>query len=328
VIPAVLTRYNGWAEPRVVVAAGVRDGDYPITLTATAGAHPPVSTTLVVRVVSAGYSLAVTPATTVVAAGGGPVSAALRALPSSGFADGKRDLKIAVSGVPAGITVSLSDARYLGLDPGYPLHFTMRADASVAPGDYPVVIHSAVNDGKPTPVDTSAAGTVATTIVVRVISPSQDRGVVPDEFVGGTFKAGALSLLQFWNSHTGEYVGRNGYLAFFTFGRDGTYTLLVYTLMRGNYGCSTEVWSEYAGTATFREDTFETRPTSGRYKVVDSCFGNFYQRVASSADLEANARTWYWAWERNAADGKTYLRIGFDRESRESWNWFERTERP
>jgi hypothetical protein len=81
---------------------------------------------------------------------------------------------------------------------------------------------------------------------------------------------------------------------------------------------------------TFREDTFETRPTSGRYKVkvADSCFGNFYQRVASSADLEANARTWLWAWERNATDGKTYLRIGFDRESRESWNWFERTERP
>jgi hypothetical protein len=325
--PAVLTRYNGWAEPRVAVAAGVRDGDYPVTLTATAGAYPPVAATLVIRVASAGYALAVTPATTVVAAGGGPVSAALRALPSSGFADGKRDLKIAASGVPAGVAVGLADVRYLGLDPGYPLHFTVQADASVPPGDYPVVIHSAVNDGRPTPVDTSASGAVTTTIVVRVISPTQDPGFVPDELAGG-FQTGVVSLLSFWNSHTGDYVGRNGYLASFTFERDGTYRLLVYSLKRGSYGCTTEVWSEYAGAVTFGEGTFETRPTSGRYKVADSCFGNFYQRVASSADLEANSRTWHWAWERHAADGKTYLRIGFDLESRESWNWFARTDGP
>ena len=92
--------------------------------------------------------------------------------------------------------------------------------------------------------------------------------------------------------------------------------------------CTTEIWAEYGGAVTFSGDSFETRPASGRYKVADSCFGNFYSRVASSADLEANSSTWYWAWERNATDGVTYLRVGFDRESREYWNWFARTDAP
>jgi hypothetical protein len=327
--PAVLTRYNGWAEPRIAVAADVRDGDYPITLTATAGDNPPVSTTLVVRVVAAGYSVTTTPATTVVAAGGGPVSVALRALPASGFDDRQRDLKIATSGVPAGITLGLDAYHYLGLDPGDPLHFTVRAAASVAPGDYRITIHSVVNDAKPTPVDTSAdaAGTLRTTFVVRVISPSEDHGFVPAE-LAGSFRAGALSLLEFWDTHTGAYEGRNGYTVFFRFAQDGTYQLLVYTLQRGYNGCSTEVWSEYGGPVTFAERTFELRPTSGRYKVADSCYGHFYERVASSEDLEANSRTFYWAWERNAEDGKTYLRVGFDLDSRDDWNWFARTDDP
>ena len=72
---------------------------------------------------------------------------------------------------------------------------------------------------------------VTTTFVVRVVAPTEDHGVVPAE-LAGTFKAGTVSLLEFWNTHTREYVGRNGYLAFFTFDVDGTYKLLVYTLMR------------------------------------------------------------------------------------------------
>jgi hypothetical protein len=151
---------------------------------------------------------------------------------------------------------------------------------------------------------------------------------VPAEFAGGTWKAGTVSLLSFWDSHTGQFVGRNGYLAYYTFERDGSYKLLVYSLKRGPSGCATEVWSEWQGAATFGDGTLEVRPTSGRYKVADACFGNFYGRVASSDELEANGTTSYWAWERDAASGRTYLRVGSDRENREAWNWFERTDAP
>jgi hypothetical protein len=314
--PAVLGRYNGWAEARVAVAAGVKDGDYPITLTATAGDFPPVSTTLVVRVVSAGYALSVTPTATVVVAGGGPVSATLRALPAPGL-DYDKWIAVGTEPAPAGLTIKL-DGTLLSPDPGRPGFITVQAAAGVAVGDYPVTVRGAL-PGRPD---------VTTTTVVRVVSPSQDRGSVPAEFAGGTWKAGTVSLLSFWDSHTGQFVGRNGYLAYYTFGRDGSYKLLVYNLKRGPSGCATEVWSEWQGAATFGDGTLEVRPTSGRYKVADACFGNFYGRVASSDELEANGTTSYWAWERDAASGRTYLRVGSDRENREAWNWFERTDAP
>jgi hypothetical protein len=313
--PAVLGRYNGWAEARVAVAAGVPDGDYPVTLTATAGEFAPVSTRLAVRVVSAGYALVVTPATTVVVAGGGAVSATLRALPTSGL-DYDKWITVSTSGAPAGLQVKL-DGTLLSPDPGRPSFITVQAAATVAPGDYPVTVRGAL-PGRP---DVTAAA------VVRVVPPSQDRGSVPAEFAGGTWKAGTVSLLSFWDSHTGQFIGRNGYLAYYTFDRDGAYTLFVYHLTRGPSGCATEVWSEWRGAATFAGDTFEVRPTSGRYKVADACFGNFYSRVASSDELEENSTTSYWAWERDA-QGRTHLRIGFDRASREFWNWFERTDAP
>ena len=97
-------------------------------------------------------------------------------------------------------------------------------------------------------------------------------------------------MLSFWESHTGDHVGRNGYLADYTFGRDGAYELLYYSLKRCPNGGATEIWAEYAGAATFSGDAFETRPASGRYKVADSCYGNFYSRVASSEDLEEIGR--------------------------------------
>jgi hypothetical protein len=322
--PAVLTRYNGWAEPRVTVAAGVPDGDYPITLTATAGEFPPVSTTLTIRVVSAGYSLAVTPGTIVVVAGGGPVSGTLRALPTADF---NNYIDVSMSGAPAGLTITTDGTLYP--EPGTPDFFTVQSAAGVPPGDYPIAVRGVASrtttgtDGAP-----GYPGAQATaTVVVRVVSPTDDRGSVPAEFVGD-WQAGTVSRLQFWESHTGDYVGRNGYLAFYTFERDGTYKLLVYTLQRCTSGGTTEIWAEYSGAVTFGDGTFETRPASGHYKVEDSCFGNFYERIASSEELEQNSTTMYWAWERNDTDGKTYLRIGFDRESHEFWNWFQRYDNP
>jgi len=152
--------------------------------------------------------------------------------------------------------------------------------------------------------------------------PGAPGGSIPDSVVGN-WKAGTISMLGFWDTHTDDYLGAaNGYAVFFTFEGDGTYKMFVYFLLR-SYGCVAETWTEMNGTATFGDGTFVTRPTTGRYKAADTCnAAHNFERAATADELAENRTTFYWAFEPDE-DGKTYLRIGFDLENRDAWNWFE-----
>lgn len=141
----------------------------------------------------------------------------------------------------------------------------------------------------------------------------------------GDWRAGTISMLSFWNSHTGDYVGAaSGYSVFFSFQADGKYTMNVYFMTR-SYGCVTEGWTELRGTAQFGANgTFVTHPTTGRYKGSDNCVARMnFDRAATSEELAGQRKTYYWSFETNATDGKTYLMLGSDPDAR---SYFQRVQ--
>jgi hypothetical protein len=142
-------------------------------------------------------------------------------------------------------------------------------------------------------------------------SGSGSGGNVPSSIVG-SWKAGTISSLGFWDTHTGDYLGTAGGIAiFFKFQPNGGYTMQLYVMTR-SYGCVTEAWTQLQGTVTFDGDgTFVTHPTVGRYKASDNCIArNNFDRAATSAELDGQRLTHYWSFEVNQTDGKTYLMIG------------------
>ena len=158
-------------------------------------------------------------------------------------------------------------------------------------------------------------------------TPSPPSGPAPGATVPapviGSWKAGTVSLLSFWNSHTGDFIGTTGGLAiFFTFEPNDGYSMLLYVLQRPLAWCNVQAWTELKGTARFENGTFVVTPTSGRYKGSNNCAesGNF-DRAATPDELQAERKTYWWSFEIDARDGKTYLRLGPDAEDR---SWFSR----
>ena len=156
-------------------------------------------------------------------------------------------------------------------------------------------------------------------------TPGTPGAAIPDS-VAGNWKAGTISALGFWDTHTGEYEwAGHGYAVFFTFEPDGSYKMFLYFLVR-SYGCVMETWTEMDGTVTFGDGTFVTHATEGHQKAADTCNAhNNFERPATTDELAQNSHTFYWAFEPDGS-GKTYMRIGFDLENRDSWNWFARYE--
>jgi hypothetical protein len=150
--------------------------------------------------------------------------------------------------------------------------------------------------------------------------------VVPGSFVGD-WSAGTISLLSFWDNHTGDFLGTTGGQAiFFTFQPNGEYSMFLYVLQRPLAWCNVQGWTELRGTVTFDGATFVTHPTVGRYKGSNNCAeSDNFDRPATAGELAAEERTYHWAFEPNA-DGKTYLRIGRDPSNREYWSYFRRVE--
>jgi hypothetical protein len=148
-------------------------------------------------------------------------------------------------------------------------------------------------------------------------------GYVPGSVVGN-WKFGTISMLSFWDDHTGDYIGTaSGVAVFFIFAPDGRFTELVYVLAR-NYGCVTQTWTEMEGTVNFGSDTFDAAPKSGRYRASDSCIErNNFERPMNVDELAGAHRTFLWRFETNPNDGKTYLMVGHDADT---WSSFERTE--
>ena len=143
----------------------------------------------------------------------------------------------------------------------------------------------------------------------------------------GDWKAGTISMLGFWDNHTGDYVGATSGLAiFFTFEPNGEYSMLLYVLQRPLAWCVTQAWTELRGTVEFDGGTFVTNPTVVRYKASDNCSSeNNFDRAATTDELLDERRTYYWAFEPDEY-GKTYMRIGFDLANRDAWNWFEQSD--
>jgi hypothetical protein len=151
----------------------------------------------------------------------------------------------------------------------------------------------------------------------------QPGGRVPSELVGD-WKFGTISMLSFWDDHTGDYLGSaSGVAVFFTFKPNGRYTQLVYVLAR-NYGCVTQTWTEMQGAVDFAGGSFETEPTAGRYKASDNCIGrNNFERPMTAGELAGVQRTFLWRFEANPNDGKRYLMVGHNADT---WSSFQRSD--
>ena len=146
-------------------------------------------------------------------------------------------------------------------------------------------------------------------------------GHVPSS-VQGDWKFGTISMISFWDDHTGDYLGTAGGVAvFFEFEPNGTYKHYVYVLVR-NYGCVTQSWTEMRGTVDFSETTFLATPKQGKFKASDNCNDRYnFQRAMTSAELAERRREYLWKFEQNPNDGKTYLMVGHDAQT---WSHFQR----
>ena len=123
----------------VAVGAAVPTGDYPITITGTGeGVENAVATlTLTVTApVTGNYTLAVAPDPVNVSAGG-TATATVTIARTGGFAG---SVGLAVSGAPAGLTITVDPASA----PGNTAALTITAAASLAAGDYPIVVTGTV----------------------------------------------------------------------------------------------------------------------------------------------------------------------------------------
>lgn len=67
-----------------------------------------------------------------------------------------------------------------------------------------------------------------------------------------------------------------------------------------------------------------TFPTSGRCKASNNrATGENFDRAATAGELAERSTTYYW-YDSTDEYGKTYLRIGEDRDDREYWSYFSR----
>jgi hypothetical protein len=148
-------------------------------------------------------------------------------------------------------------------------------------------------------------------------------GNVPSE-VHGDWKFGTISMLSFWDDHTGDYLGSaSGVAVFFTFQPNGRYKQLVYVLAR-SYGCVQQTWTEMEGGVDFDDGTFTVSPARGKYKASDNCNAhNNFQRSMTASELANVQRTFLWRFETNEFDGKRYLMVGHDANT---WSSFQRAD--
>lgn len=136
-------------------------------------------------------------------------------------------------------------------------------------------------------------------------------GYVPDELVG-SWKYGVISPTNFWDDHTGQYSGNAyGIGAWFTFKANGTYEELVYIYSQ-QYSCRLQTWTAIKGKMDTDGNLIRLYPTSGNYKVSDTCTSsNNYTRSMTGAELaDKQGETWDWQFAVNELDGKTYLYLG------------------
>ena len=132
---------------------------------------------------------------------------------------------------------------------------------------------------------------------------------VPSE-LAGAWRYGSISPTNFWDDHTGQYMGNAyGFGDFLSFERSGRYTRLVY-IYTNSYGCQTQVWTQMEGTVRVDGFTFALYPTKGRYKVADNCAASRnYERPMTGDELAEKQGDLYNFTFANE-NGRSYLMIG------------------
>ena len=132
---------------------------------------------------------------------------------------------------------------------------------------------------------------------------------VPSE-LAGAWRYGSISPTNFWDDHTGQYMGNAyGFGDFLNFQRNGRYTRLVY-IYTNSYGCQTQVWTQMEGTVRVDGSTFALYPTKGRYKVADNCAASRnYERPMTGDELaDKQGDAYNFTFESDG--GRSYLMIG------------------
>lgn len=136
---------------------------------------------------------------------------------------------------------------------------------------------------------------------------------VPAELVG-KWMHGTISPTNFWDDHTGQYMGNAyGMADYVTFGKDGRYEEFVY-LYSQMYNCRTQIWTSKQGTVSVNGDEITFHLKKGKYQVADTCSQrNNYSRPMTADEVEkGDNKTWSWKFAPNEYSGDTYLYLGWD----------------
>lgn len=135
---------------------------------------------------------------------------------------------------------------------------------------------------------------------------------IPTELVG-QWNYGTISPTNFWNDHTGQYVGNAyGVGAWFTFKSRGAYEQFIYIYTQ-SYSCVTQSWTWLRGEMTVDNDVITFNPTSGVYKAADNCIESHnFRRNMTAEELQAKqGEQWQWYFAENPIDHLTYLMMGW-----------------
>jgi hypothetical protein len=127
--------------------------------------------------------------------------------------------------------------------------------------------------------------------------------------LAGRWMHGTISPTNFWDDHTGEYMGNAyGMADYVTLGTDGRYEEFVY-LYSQVYSCRTQIWTSKQGTYTVDGDVITFHLNSGKYQVADNCSErNNYTRPMNDDEVaEHQDEQWGWQLGESEYDGSTLL---------------------
>lgn len=133
--------------------------------------------------------------------------------------------------------------------------------------------------------------------------------LVPDE-LAGEWVYGTISPTNFWDDHTGQYVGNAyGIGVILDLEPNGRYSQMVYIYTQA-YSCRTQVWTHMEGTVTVNGSALTFYPHKGNYKAADTCIAkNNFQRAMTKQEIE-DKQGETWAWQLDYSSGQEKLFTG------------------
>lgn len=121
-------------------------------------------------------------------------------------------------------------------------------------------------------------------------------GSVPTELVG-TWHTGSVSMIQYYDSGTGDWAPTSGDGYTYEFTADGKYTFAG-ILQISTYGCTTTLFEYAEGTATVNGSELVLQPKKGTFQSQDTCISkNNYKK-----DIDKKRETYTFAIGQNDYD--------------------------